>query len=183
MASRPGAWLFIGHLAVALFAVGCGTVYVPSSDAVRLDVAVFIQTPDHCGPASLGAVYRYWGADETGDGVTARIYNPQEGGTLPGMLVADARSLGFCAALGDPEPAGWRHALASGVPVICLLPAGSGHFVVVQGWDRDRLLVNDGSGEARWRTGALLADAILSIYVWPGDYDFDPPPICAHDGP
>lgn len=181
MVSRSGAWSFFGCLLAALFAGGCGTLYEPSSDAVRLDVPVFTQTPDHCGPASLGAVYRYWGAGEKESDVAARIFNPRQGGTLPGMLVADARSHGFRAALGNAEPEAWRHALTSGVPVICLLPAGSGHFAVLQGWDRDRILVNDGSGAARWRTGGNLADAVLSIYVWPGDYAFDPPAFASHD--
>jgi hypothetical protein len=131
----------------------------------------------------LASVYRYWGRQATEEAVAARIYNPAAAGTLPGMLVADARAEGWAAAFGPGHPEDWRRALAAGVPVI-LLQTGttSSHLVLLQGWEQGRWLVNDGSGRITWRRAdALSPGHAISVYVWPDDYGFDPPALSPHD--
>jgi hypothetical protein len=171
-------------LSVLALAAGCSALHRPSSDALVLDLPPVRQQPARCGPSALQAVYRYWGGAETGAEVVARVFSFQAAGTLPGMLVADARRNGWRAAMGPAEPAHWADALAARVPVICLLegPAG-GHFVVLQGHDHGRFLVNDGAGRLRWAAGRAVGRRrpVLSIYVWPPDYGFDPPPGVVHD--
>ena len=82
--------------------------------------------------------------------------------------------------VGPADPGAWRRALSAGVPPICLQSGGVGHYVLLQGFDRDHFLVNDGSGELRWVLPGR--DDVLSVYLWPPDYAFDPPPVTPHDG-
>ena len=176
MRGCPGVATRFGLMALAVLASGCRCLPGSTPGATVLDLPPIRQAPDRCGPAALHAVYRYWGRNEAEAEVAARIFSPEAAGTLPGMLVADARRQGFEAAIGDADPVQWARALASGVAVICLWPGPAGHFVVLQGQDGDRFLVNDGSGRLRWTSRRELPRPGLSIYVWPGDYAFDPPP-------
>jgi tetratricopeptide (TPR) repeat protein len=141
---------------------------------------------DHCGPAALAAVYRFWQADETEAGVAARILNQAEGGTLPLMLVADARRQGFQAAFSQTETARLVEALQSGVPAICLVEsARTKHFVVVQGYrlrgGAVELRVGEGRGRSRW-IGASRWETTwhgggnFAVFVWPSGHAFTPPP-------
>ena len=173
----------LSSLLVALCAAGCATVDLPP---VLLSVEDYTQRgDDHCGPATLAAVYRFWQVDETEAGVAERILNQAEGGTLPLMLVADARRQGFQAAFSRTETAGLLDALQSGAPTICLVePSRTKHFVVVQGYRlRDgavELRVGDGRGRSRWIDARRWerewqGGGNFTVFIWPSGHPFTPP--------
>lgn len=172
-------------LVVAAGASGCATVYSPPT---MVEVEGFRQArDDHCGPASVAAVYRYWKVDASEAGVAARIHNEEEGGTLPLMVVADARRQGFQAAFGQPDTAQLTEALDAGVPAICLVETDhEKHFVVVHGYRLRRgeveLRVGEGRGRSRW----IRADrweriwqggGRFAAFIWPAGHAYTAPPL------
>src|SRR5438874_82838 len=65
-------------------------------DALHLPVHTLPQ-PDEttCGPTCLHAIYAYWGDHEPLDGVVARMWRLQHGGTFAVFLGCDALRKGY----------------------------------------------------------------------------------------
>lgn len=135
-----------------------------AAPAIRLEVPVIRQAPEHCGPAALEMVLRYYGAPAAALSEAERTYEPALRGALITDLAAAARRAGYPAAVAAPGPDSLPALLARGVPPILLVSAGigpiaRGHYIVVTGWDaaRRRYEVNDGGRAARGLDAGDLA--------------------------
>lgn len=129
---------------------------VAAPPPIRLEVPVIRQAPEHCGPAALEMVLRYYGAPAAALAEAERAYEPALRGALITDLAAAARRAGYPAAVAAPAPDSLPALLAHGVPPILLVSAGigpiaRGHYIVVTGWDaaRHRYEVHDGGSAAR----------------------------------
>lgn len=103
-------------------------------------VPFFRQSESTCGPAALASVLSFWGSPVDLQSITANIYIPKLGGTLPMDMERFARETGFTAVSSTGSPAALKGVVRKGVPVICLLDLGFGiyrqpHYVTVTGFD------------------------------------------------
>jgi hypothetical protein len=67
---------------------------------IELPVSILPQ-PDEttCGPTCLQAIYRYWGGDESLEGLISRTGKLEQGGTFAVLLACDALRRGYDAAI------------------------------------------------------------------------------------
>ena len=137
-------------LAAALAAAG------PATGGIHLDVPLIRQTPEHCGPASLQMVMRYYGAGRDADSEADRTYDPVLRGALVTDLALAARRVGFQATIETLSADSLIALLRSAVPPIVLYQTGVGpvtraHYAVVVGWEPegDRFVLHDGGAQPR----------------------------------
>jgi ABC-type bacteriocin/lantibiotic exporter with double-glycine peptidase domain len=142
--------------------------------AIHLPVPIIRQRPEHCGPAALQMVMRFYAADSAALAEPERAYDPALRGALITDLAAAARRAGFDAEVAALTDTALIALLESGVPPIALYQNGPGvvtvpHYAVVVGWDpaAKSFTLNDGTEHARvlrhddfisrWRTAGYQA--------------------------
>ncbi len=153
MNPRPARASLLVLAALTLPAAG------PAEVPGRIDLAVpiVVQSREHCGPASLEMVMRFYGAGDTAIREADRAYDPQLRGALITDLAAAARRAGFAAEMGTLTSDSLVALLQAGVPPIVLYQAGPAplttpHYGVLRGWNPARGTFTLNMGEARPRT-------------------------------
>jgi ABC-type bacteriocin/lantibiotic exporter with double-glycine peptidase domain len=146
----------------------------PAPASVRLPVPIIRQTPEHCGPAALQMVLKFYAADSAALAEPERAYDPALRGALITDLAAAARRAGFDADVSALTDTALVTLLAAGVPPIALYQNGPAivtvpHYAVIVGWDpaQRTFTMNDGTDHARvmrhddfvarWRTAGCQA--------------------------
>jgi ABC-type bacteriocin/lantibiotic exporter with double-glycine peptidase domain len=109
------------------------------------------QTSEDCGPAALAGVMAFHGRQPDLAAITAAVYLPQLGGTLPMDLERYAKEAGFLTDAGPGTLDTLRRTIRNNRPVICLLDLGFGpyrapHYVTVTGFDdgNQLMIMHDG---------------------------------------
>jgi hypothetical protein len=136
---------------VCAFAFACATAAVGGPEPTRgrparaLDVPFVAQPPELCGGAAASMVLRYWGARDAHASDFAALVRPEAGGIPAPQLVQALRERGLEARSFEGDARSAREHLARGRPLIALVhpPGGPGHYVVVVGWEGERVLVHD----------------------------------------
>ena len=103
-------------------------------------VPFYRQSESTCGPAALASVVSYWGHPADLEQITAKIYIPKLGGTLPMDMEAFARESGFTTASSEGTLEELKAYVRKGMPVICMLDLGFGlyhrpHYITMVGFD------------------------------------------------
>jgi Peptidase_C39 like family len=159
--------LLTANLVVFGLAVGAPT---PPSDSVpALDVPFIAQGPLLCGGAAAAMVERYWGARGVYAEDFAGLVRAREGGIRAADLVASLADRGYIVRVYENDPAALPRELQAGVPVIVLLNGGEPvlHYVVVVGWSRSRVWINDPAyGPARPLSRAELMKRWVASNDW-----------------
>jgi ABC-type bacteriocin/lantibiotic exporter with double-glycine peptidase domain len=135
------------------FALTIGCAGLPAGDPIvsradppihQLTVPFFADETDQCGPSTLASVLNYWGIPATPEELRAEMYIERVRGSLPFDLVlaAERRTISAQAARGTLDAL--KAEVRAGRPVIVLLNIRTaerpyGHFIVVTGYDDDRL--------------------------------------------
>jgi ABC-type bacteriocin/lantibiotic exporter with double-glycine peptidase domain len=136
-------------LVLAGLAAGCAPALRPSSPppldelgVLRLDVPVFPDRADQCGPAALAGVLEYWGSTVTVTAIKKEINRASLKDSPLADLMLTAQDHGMSARLLDGGLAQVKKELDAGHPVVAfvdrsvLIPAG--HYLVVTGYDARR---------------------------------------------
>lgn len=115
-------------------------------------VPFFRQAGNDCGPAALGSVLSFHGKTADLQAITAAVYLPKLGGTLPMDLEKYAKDAGLRTEASSGTLANLHQTLRSNRPVICLLDLGFGlyrqpHYVAVVGFDDGNQLIVMHDGE------------------------------------
>jgi ABC-type bacteriocin/lantibiotic exporter with double-glycine peptidase domain len=115
------------------------------------------QTSEDCGPAALAGVMAFHGRQPDLAAITAAVYLPKLGGTLPMDLERYAKEAGLRTDAASGTLDALRRTIRNNEPVICLLDLGFGpyrapHYVTVIGFDDVNRLVIMHDGEAPDRT-------------------------------
>ena len=110
---------------------------------VRLDVPLFPDRTDQCGPAALAGVLRFWGKDVGMAALKQEIYRASLRGSLSVDLLLAAQDHGMSAQLLDGDLAQVRKELDAGHPLVAFLNQGLsflpvGHYLVVTGYNARR---------------------------------------------
>jgi hypothetical protein len=130
---------------------------------VALDVPLLRQAPEHCGPAALQMVMRYYGAGRDAEREADRAYDPVLRGALVTELALAAKRSGFQVTIETVSNDSLVALLHEGVPPIVLYQTGFGpvtraHYAVVVGWEPDdRFVLHDGGARPRHMAGSDLA--------------------------
>jgi len=163
---------------VVLAGAGPWAAAPPSRDAFHLAVPVIAQAPEHCGPAALAMVLRFYGAADSAVAEAERAYSPALRGVLITDLALAAERAGFVAKVAAVTEDSLLGMLRDSIPPVLHYrrgpgPLTRGHFGVVVGWDpaRREFLVNDGGARTaryrrddlmrRWSTAGSLALIVL----------------------
>jgi ABC-type bacteriocin/lantibiotic exporter with double-glycine peptidase domain len=145
---------------------------------LQLDVPLFPDRTDQCGPASLAGVLRFWGNDVPMETLKKEIYRAGLKGSLPIDLVLAAQDHGMSAQLLDGGLAQVKKELDAGHPLVALVNQGLsfipiGHYLVVTGYDarrhgvyvnsdvRKNAFMSDESFERQWERTDRWALLIL----------------------
>lgn len=151
-------------------------------------VPAFVQSEDHCGPASLAALLTWAGRPERPRDLAPLVYLPGRRGTLPIDLPREIRERGLLAYQVLPET---RHLLAevgAGHPVLVLenrsIPAAPiWHYSVLTGYDLDQgqVVLHDGGPDPvavslgrfakTWRRGGAFGLLALPAGALPAAED------------
>jgi hypothetical protein len=128
---------------------------------VRLDVPLFPDRTDQCGPAALAGVLRFWAKDVEMGALKREMYRPALNGSLAVDLLLAAQEHGMSAELLDGGLAQIKTELDAGHPLIAFVNRGPrllpvGHFLVVTGYDPRRRGVYINSGA---RKDVFMSDA------------------------
>ena len=110
---------------------------------MRLDVPLFPDRTDQCGPAALAGVLRFWGNDVAMDALKREIYRASLKGSLSVDLFLAAQDHGMSAQLLDGGLAQVKKELDAGHPLVAFVNQGLsflpvGHYLVVTGYDARR---------------------------------------------
>jgi ABC-type bacteriocin/lantibiotic exporter with double-glycine peptidase domain len=116
------------------------------------NVPFFKQSEATCGPAALASVLAFWGRPESLERITAAVYLPNLGGTLPMDMEDFMRKAGFKTYSSSGTLAELKIAIKKGTPIICLLDLGFSlyhrpHYITIIGYDDLHALIicHDGS--------------------------------------
>ncbi|MGB4047184.1 MAG: C39 family peptidase [Kiritimatiellia bacterium] len=146
----PSVW-------AGLVAIGLLTAcFAPMHHAYLLDVPFVAQPDDHCGPASVTMVARFYGVEPDLEKLEQDVFVPALAGSIPDLLAEGARRQGLAAEVVHCEEPQLHEWLAAGFPLILLLaPVGKdprGHFVVATGSQpaTSALRVHSGNRQDRW---------------------------------
>jgi ABC-type bacteriocin/lantibiotic exporter with double-glycine peptidase domain len=115
-------------------------------------VPFYRQSESTCGPAALASMFAFWGRPKSLETITAGVYLPKLGGTLPMDMESFAREDGFKTTSSSGTLAELKASIRKGKPVICLLDLGFSlyhqpHYIVVIGFDdvHTVIICHDGS--------------------------------------
>ncbi len=114
-----------------------------------LNVPFVKQKSDFCGPASLSAVFGYYGKDVDQEEIAKVVYSPKLKGALITDLQKYAESLGFKTSLIQGSTIDIKKYIDRNIPVIILVDFGKffvsiPHYMVVTGYDEDYFVVHTG---------------------------------------
>ncbi len=116
------------------------------------NVPFYRQSESTCGPAALASIFAFWGHPVSLKTITATVYLPKLGGTLPMDMEDFARKAGFETISSSGTLAELKFAIRKGTPVICLLDLGFSlyhqpHYITAIGYDdvHDIVICHDGS--------------------------------------
>ncbi len=143
----------------AVFCTGCAgkdfTAVRPGIEArghYIEGVPFYRQTESTCGPAALAGILAFHGHPVNMQDITARIYLPELGGTLPMDMESFAREAGFTTLSSSGTLDALKTYVRKGMPVICMLDLGFGlyrqpHYITVIGFDDVNAVIieHDGS--------------------------------------
>ncbi len=115
-------------------------------------VPFYKQTESTCGPAALASIFAFWDHPESLERITAGVFIPKLGGTLPMDMESFAREAGFKTTSSEGTLTELRDLIQKGIPVICMLDLGFGlyhqpHYITVIGYDDVHAVIicHDGS--------------------------------------
>ena len=149
--------------ALAVSAAGCGArpfaeiqAGIEARGHYISGVPFVRQTSEYCGPAALAGVLTFHGRQPDLAAITAAVYLPKLGGTLPMDLERYAKEAGFVTDAGPGTLDTIRRTIRSNTPVVCLLDLGFGpyrapHYVTVIGFDdvNQLVIMHDGADPDR----------------------------------
>lgn len=111
------------------------------------------QASGDCAPASLYAIFKWFGEESSLAALRAKLIAPTKNGALPASVLSTVRHKGFLGVT-IRDLTSVTQEVAAGLPVMALLNMGFRwspvwHYVVVIGFDRDEqtVTVYDGSAE------------------------------------
>lgn len=133
-------------------AVLAALLWAPALAAAPLDVPLFPDRTDQCGPSALAGVLKFWGGDADPAKLKPEIYRSSLKGSLPMDLMLAARDRGMNAEILEGGLPSVKKELEAGRPVIAFVNRGFqllpvGHFLVVTGADdaRGGIYANSGA--------------------------------------
>jgi hypothetical protein len=108
-----------------------------------LDVPLFPDRTNQCGPSALAGVLRFWGVGFEPSALKQELYRASLKGSLGVDLMLAAQARGMTAEILDGDFTAVRKELDAGRPVIAFINLGpsflpTGHFLVVTGYDERR---------------------------------------------
>ncbi len=114
-----------------------------------LNVPFVEQKSDFCGPASLSAVFGYYGKKVDQEEIARVVYSPKLKGALITDLQKYAESLGFKTSLIQGSTLEIKKYIDRNIPVIILVDLGKffvsiPHYMVVTGYNKDYFVVHTG---------------------------------------
>jgi ABC-type bacteriocin/lantibiotic exporter with double-glycine peptidase domain len=144
---------------------------------VWLNVPLFPDRSNQCGPAAVAGVLRFWGKDVSMAALKQEIYRDSLKGSLSIDLLLAAQAHGMSARLLEGGMAQVRKELDAGHPLVAFLNQGLrvlpvGHYVVLTGYDRGRggvyvnsdvrknAFMSDASFDRQWARGDRWALAM-----------------------
>ncbi len=154
-----------GFLVLAGLLTGCasaaGPTTAPPPGAVRLDVPLFADRTDQCGPAALAGVLRFWGKEVVMAALKQEVYRASLKGSIGVDLLLAAQARGMSAQILEGGLAQAKRELDAGHPLVAFLNQGPsflpvGHYLVVTGYDAARRVVYVNSGA---RKNVLMSEA------------------------
>jgi ABC-type bacteriocin/lantibiotic exporter with double-glycine peptidase domain len=151
--------IFFSLLLVAGFPTGCTKINfadvrpgLETHGHYIENVPFYRQSESTCGPAALASIFAFWGHPESLGSITAAIYLPDLGGTLPMDMENFARKAGFETISSSGTLAELKIAIRKGTPVVCMLDLGFSlyrrpHYITVIGYDdvHAMIICHDGS--------------------------------------
>ncbi|MCP4347566.1 MAG: tetratricopeptide repeat protein [Desulfobacterales bacterium] len=113
------------------------------------DVPFFRQAGSECGPAALACVYNFYGAKQSQEVISQRVYDEKQKGSLNLKMLIDARDQGFEAILYSGSFEDIRSSVDKGIPLILMIASGFSdyHYIVVTGYEGENassLIAHDG---------------------------------------
>jgi ABC-type bacteriocin/lantibiotic exporter with double-glycine peptidase domain len=121
-----------------------------------------------CGPACVAAVVRYFGQRISLADATAALLTTEHHGTDPSAIQAYLKRRGLRVLAGDMNDTDLRLAVKFGRPVIAVT---AGHYVVVCGWDRYRVAVQDPACGFSWVPYTDFAACWADYSRWGSKFD------------
>jgi len=126
-----------------VLAFGAGPSYI-----IR-DVPFVMQDSPYCGPASLSAVFAYYGDVLDQKTIGKAVYTPKLQGALITDLENYAKGKGFQTKSGLGSTADIKEFLSEGKPVIVLVDLGfwvisKPHYLVIYGYNEQGFLAHNG---------------------------------------
>ncbi len=157
MIARP--YFIFWLMFTAIFSVGCQnrnfTALLPGLETrghYIEGVPFYKQSESTCGPAALASIFAFWDRPQSLERITASVYIPKLGGTLPMDMESYAREAGFKTTSSSGTLTGLKDLIQKGIPVICLLDLGFSlyhqpHYITVIGYDDVHAVIicHDGS--------------------------------------
>lgn len=119
---------------------------------IILNVPFVKQKSEFCGPASLSAVFQYYGENINQDEIAKVVYNP----TLKGALITDlevyAKEKGFITILKQSDINEIKSFINRKIPVITLVDLGfwiisQPHYIVILGYNEKGFVIHTGYKE------------------------------------
>ncbi len=121
------------------------------SDTPRIihNVPFFPQEDFQCGPASLAAVFNFWGIPITPEEIAKEIFSPAARGTLTLDMMEYPKRKGLKAIYYQGSMEDVRSKIHSGYPLIVLVDLGfliyqQNHFMVVLGYGEHGVIAHSG---------------------------------------
>ncbi|MBI3378950.1 MAG: peptidase C39 family protein [Nitrospirae bacterium] len=119
------------------------------------NVPFHAQEAYQCGPASLAGVMNYWKIDVTPDDIAKEIYSKSAKGTLNIDMVIYPQKKGLFAEQYSGNMKDLKKNIDSGYPLVVFVDYGlwvfqSNHFMVVVGYNEDRVIVNSGKDKGKF---------------------------------
>jgi ABC-type bacteriocin/lantibiotic exporter with double-glycine peptidase domain len=127
----------------------------PNEEQIIENVPFYSQETFQCGPASLSAVFNYWGTKITPEEIARAIYSASARGTLTLDMVLYAEKKGFAARQYKGDLTDIKKNIDSGYPMVVLVDYGfsiyeKSHFMVVLGYNDKGLFVHSGKEKEKF---------------------------------
>ncbi len=139
-------------LLILLFVFACaGPLPLKDSGRARIlnHVPFYAQETWQCGPASLAAVFNFWGGGVSPEEIAAAIYSREAKGTLDMDMVFYAEKKGWKTRQYQGGREDILKEIDSGIPLVVLVDYGfwiyhQPHFMVVIGYDENVVIAHSG---------------------------------------
>ncbi len=138
-------------LILLLICACAGSFPLKDSGRARLlkDVPFYPQETWQCGPASLAAVFNFWGGRVSPEEIAAAVYSREAKGTLDMDMVFYAEKKGWKTRQYQGGREDILKEIDSGIPLVVLVDYGfwiyhQHHFMVVIGYDENAVIAHSG---------------------------------------